>query len=292
MPHATYDPLGRRWVLLAPERAGRGVPDPPPDAPDPEPCDFCGGREDRTPPETAAIRPDGTAPDSPGWRVRAVPNLYPATTVHEVVVHTPDHTTRFEELGRDHRADVLRLYRQRLRAIDVASAVVVFNRGRRAGASRTHPHGQLFGLDVVPPVLEREAEALAGGCVVCDLAHDDGHRAGIEGTAVVAVHPAPKVAHEVLVVPPCAPRFEDADDPTLEDAAEALGAALATLRRAFGDALPLNVALHTAPRDTGAFHWHLHVYPRTAHWAGLEMGAEIPIVDADPLLTAARLRES
>ncbi len=43
-----------------------------------EDCPFCEGREDRTPPETWADRPGGGAADSPGWRVRAVPNLYPA----------------------------------------------------------------------------------------------------------------------------------------------------------------------------------------------------------------------
>jgi UDPglucose--hexose-1-phosphate uridylyltransferase len=43
-----------------------------------EKCPFCEGREDRTPPETWADRPGGGEPDSPGWRVRAVPNLYPA----------------------------------------------------------------------------------------------------------------------------------------------------------------------------------------------------------------------
>ncbi|HEY7150479.1 MAG TPA: DUF4921 family protein [Solirubrobacterales bacterium] len=43
-----------------------------------EKCPFCEGREDRTPPETWANRPGGGAADTPGWRVRAVPNLYPA----------------------------------------------------------------------------------------------------------------------------------------------------------------------------------------------------------------------
>jgi UDPglucose--hexose-1-phosphate uridylyltransferase len=41
-------------------------------------CPFCEGHEDRTPPETWADRPGGGEPDTPGWRTRAVPNLYPA----------------------------------------------------------------------------------------------------------------------------------------------------------------------------------------------------------------------
>src|SRR5204863_5649924 len=39
---------------------------------------FLEGHEDRTPPEVYALRGDGGQPDSSGWRVRVVPNLYPA----------------------------------------------------------------------------------------------------------------------------------------------------------------------------------------------------------------------
>ena len=41
---------------------------------------FAEGHEPRTPPELYALRPGGGAPDTPGWRVRVVPNLYPALT--------------------------------------------------------------------------------------------------------------------------------------------------------------------------------------------------------------------
>ncbi len=40
-------------------------------------CPFCAGREERTPPEVWANRPDGGAADGPGWLQRSVPNLYP-----------------------------------------------------------------------------------------------------------------------------------------------------------------------------------------------------------------------
>jgi UDPglucose--hexose-1-phosphate uridylyltransferase len=43
-----------------------------------EGCPFCEGSEGRTPPEVAAVRPGGGGPDTPGWRTRVVPNLYPA----------------------------------------------------------------------------------------------------------------------------------------------------------------------------------------------------------------------
>ena len=45
---------------------------------EPLPCPFCGGQEGDTPNEVFAFRAPGTAPNGPGWRLRVVPNMYPA----------------------------------------------------------------------------------------------------------------------------------------------------------------------------------------------------------------------
>lgn len=80
-PEVRIDQLTGLRAILAPGRAERPdafapeVPEPRPDAA--ERCPFCEGREDRTPPELWADRPGGGEPDTPGWRTRSVPNLYP-----------------------------------------------------------------------------------------------------------------------------------------------------------------------------------------------------------------------
>jgi UDPglucose--hexose-1-phosphate uridylyltransferase len=79
-PEIRIDQLTGARVLLTPGRAERpeqfGVkpwhPEPAGD------CPFCEGSEGTTPPELDADRPDGSAPDGPGWRTRAVPNQFPA----------------------------------------------------------------------------------------------------------------------------------------------------------------------------------------------------------------------
>ncbi len=79
-PEIRIDQLTGARVLLTPGRAERpdqfGL-DPwhPGEAGD---CPFCEGSEAATPPEIEADRPDGSAPDGPGWRTRTVPNLFPA----------------------------------------------------------------------------------------------------------------------------------------------------------------------------------------------------------------------
>ena len=71
-PEVRIDQLTGLRSILAPGRAERPDafdPTPPVSAPDAaEKCPFCEGREDRTPPEVWADRPDGGGPDGPGWR--------------------------------------------------------------------------------------------------------------------------------------------------------------------------------------------------------------------------------
>jgi UDPglucose--hexose-1-phosphate uridylyltransferase len=85
MPEIRIDPLSGHRTIVAGERSRRpgGAPalsesERAPEPIDPERDPFADGHEDRTPPELYAVRPGGGVPDSPGWTVRVVPNLYPA----------------------------------------------------------------------------------------------------------------------------------------------------------------------------------------------------------------------
>ena len=76
MPELRIDPLSGLRVIVAGERGSRPgafldiAPRPPID---PESDPFAAGHEDRTPPEVVRA-----ARRTASWRVRVVPNLYPA----------------------------------------------------------------------------------------------------------------------------------------------------------------------------------------------------------------------
>ena len=80
MPELRKDPIVGRWVIIANERAkrlydfkseGQGLGEP-------RVCPLCEGQEDKTPPEIIAYRDFGSRPNGPGWRIRVVPNRFPA----------------------------------------------------------------------------------------------------------------------------------------------------------------------------------------------------------------------
>jgi UDPglucose--hexose-1-phosphate uridylyltransferase len=91
MSELRKDPIVNRWVIIAPDRAGRPHEfELPPDRRLDQSCPFCEGNEHETPPEIVAYRDPGSRPDGPGWRVRVVPNKFPALV-------TDDQPQRFKK---------------------------------------------------------------------------------------------------------------------------------------------------------------------------------------------------
>lgn len=82
MPEIRVDPITGDRVIVAGERLSRpgGSQSFEEARIDVESDPFAEGNEAKTPPEIYALRPEGSVPDSPGWQVRVVENLYPALT--------------------------------------------------------------------------------------------------------------------------------------------------------------------------------------------------------------------
>src|SRR4029079_9002395 len=124
-----------RWVIIAPERITR----PHTVAPIPELAvggfdPLLAGNEEATPPEILAYREPGSRPNGPGWRVRVVPNKFPALRVegdlnkrgdgiydmmngvgaHEVIIECPHRETNMSRLSVNAIREVLWAYRDRL----------------------------------------------------------------------------------------------------------------------------------------------------------------------------------
>jgi UDPglucose--hexose-1-phosphate uridylyltransferase len=307
MPELRRDDLSGRWVLLAPGRAARPHTFPPP-ARDgtalPDDCPFCPGHENMTPPEVYRTGEGG--PDTPGWRVRVVPNLYPivggtdaqpgATGAHEVVVLSPSHADSFAQLDPDLAVEVFTVLKERSRhhlAAGHTFVQVAINHGRAAGASIAHPHAQLVALDVVPPTVAREVERFetAGH----DLVVDDMDTAGtdlrfFDGQAPTWCPRGSSTPYELRVAPrAAAARFDEAADGDINAVAESARAALAMLAASIGD-VPYNLVVHTAPPGAPGFHWYIEVQTRTTVVAGFEQGTGIFVNTVPPERAVSQLR--
>ena len=216
VPELRIDPLTGYRAIVAGGRSGRpgGELYIPPATPiDPESDPFAAGHEDRTPPEVHAVRPGGGRPDTPGWTVRVVPNMYPALGggeaehvagpselsgpganpnrdlfwaspawgSHEVIVNTPLSVRSLSELPAEQVAAAVDVWRERMRSHPrAACAHLIVNEQREAGASLLHSHAQLYALDFVPAAVARERERFGayatrtmGGNLLADLVQEE-----------------------------------------------------------------------------------------------------------------------
>ena len=329
MPEVRVDPLSGLKAIIADARAdrpGSGIAQAEPHPPiDPERDAFATGHEAQTPPEVDALRPDGSAPDTPGWRVRVVPNLYPALTpqapdpprearvdlfavsgargTHEVIVNSPDPMPSLGDLSAEQLTLAMEMWRTRAahHAAHGAACVHLFvNEGRSAGASQAHTHAQLVALDFVPARIARERERFGayatttmGGNLLQDLVQAevklDQRVVAIDDEAVVLAPYASACAYQLLLAPRTPRmRFEDGG-PLL---AGALHDALARLRRRFGAVPPLNLWVRTAPRGAEHFCWRIDLLPRFAQPAGLELGTGLDLNPVAPETAARELRDA
>ena len=136
MPELRKDPVTGRWVIISTDRAKR-----PSDflresvkIQGSAFCPFCYGNESKTPPEILAYGRTSGGPNSPGWKVRVVPNKFPALGIegdlnregegmfdrmngvgaHEIIIETPDHCSTLASLPERAIEDVLWAYRDRV----------------------------------------------------------------------------------------------------------------------------------------------------------------------------------
>lgn len=259
-------------------------------------CPLCYGNEDKTPPEVFAIRPDGSRPNTPGWKVRVIPNKYPALRIegelekrgkglydamngigaHEVIVENPDHERSLAELSPAEITDVLRAYRARL--IDLRKDarfryILIFkNHGAEAGAGIPHSHSQLIAVPITPPVTSTELSVCRKyyeqkeRCLLCDLLHQEREEkvriVRDDGDFVVYAPYASCFPFELRIVPARHSHdFALMDDGELAGLAATLKDALLRLRSVLRDP-PYNFVLHNSPP------MHLRL-GKSAYWGSI-----------------------
>jgi UDPglucose--hexose-1-phosphate uridylyltransferase len=324
-PELRIDPLSGLRVIVAGERGSR--PGAFLEFPEREPIDasadpFAAGNEDRTPPELYRLAGDGGA-----WRVRVVPNLYPALSPngggpgedplalgrgqpdlfasqpahgdHEVIVNAPDPVHSLAEVEPAQVAAAMSVWRERMRAHRDASYVhVIVNEGKEAGASLPHTHAQLYALPFVPAAVARERERFTaysdrtqGRNLLEDVLQEEVRRrdrvVAIDAEAVALCPFAARVPFHFQIVPR-RPAARFSDDGPL--GAGVLHEALVRLGSVLGRLPPLNMWVRTAPRDAERFCWRIEVLPRLAQLAGLEIGTGVHLNVLAPEDAAERLR--
>jgi UDPglucose--hexose-1-phosphate uridylyltransferase len=330
MPELRKDPIVGRWVIIAHERAKRPHDFKSEAQAESETglCPFCEGNEDKTPPEIIAYRDRHSRPNGPGWRIRVVPNKFPALKVegqlnkrgdgiydlmagvgaHEVIIESPKHVVSMAALSEDNIREVLWVYRDRLvdlkRDTRLVHGMLFKNVGAAAGASLEHTHSQLIVTPIVPiSVWEEMTGALEfynyrGRCIYCDMVQQEistEKRVVLDSPHFTAFCPyASRFPFETWILPKQhSSHYENIPKPAVDDLGSVLRQVLNKLELAL-DSPPYNYIVHTAPFDHQEqphYHWHIEIIPRLTKVAGFEWGSGFYINPVPPEEAAAFLRE-
>lgn len=269
------DILSRRWVIISPQRISR----PEDVAISKEKiCPFCPGNEKITPPEVYRIG-DGNS-NEPGWRVRVIPNKYPITDFHEVIIHSPDHQKDIEDLSLDHVSLIIKTYKERFNFYRKKGQVLIFdNHGQHSGASLTHPHSQLvvipfqINLDTLSrEPLNNQVEENQYFDVYCPDFSQWPYEVWI----------APKKQSGV---------FGDINDEEIKDLSQLIKRVINKLHQIFDqkklsmeEAFGYNYYIY--PQEN----WYMRIIPRFIHRAGFELGTGLSVNIIDPIQAVEELK--
>jgi UDPglucose--hexose-1-phosphate uridylyltransferase len=315
------DPLTGRWVVIAAERFDRPTAFltrrlPVEDDPG-RPCPFCPGfSEEGSPPTLESFGPDGM------WQVKVVPNRYPAfdgadpmvvshlgpvftqapaSGIHEVVVLTPRHDETWADLSDTESTLVMEALSDRMAEHSAIPGLrysqAVVNRGREAGASLDHPHGQLLSMPFVPGETANEMAGFFrfhGNCLLCavaDAEEEAASRIVYADDRVVVISPFwAGSPYEMLIIPRRHdPHLYRAGEQDLSAVGRSIRVALVALRSLLGD-VAYNLLFHSAPyRVSGDYHWHVHLVPQVTTRGGFELGSGVLINVVAPERAAAEL---
>src|SRR4051812_22647166 len=320
------------WTVLAPRRSDRphtalAMDRSPLPERDPT-CPFCPGNEEETPPEIAR-HPDGSS-----WNVRVVPNLFAALGVeagnghvgashgllqeiagagsHEVIVESPRHDARLDELDESDVARVVETWRARTRALverpEIRGVVVFKNFGPLAGTSLVHTHSQIIATPVPLPAIEHRVDVATrfletdGVCVYETLLEEERSRSvrvvdEANGFSVLAPF-ASAGPYETWIVPhEHRASFGELPDESVGPLAGTVIRALGAIRRACEDpdynlmVLSADGAEGTS-EDSDAFHWFVRIVPKLTTPAGFELASGMSINTVAPEDAAAALRSA
>lgn len=262
------------------------------------------------------------------WTTIIVPNKYPAflpyfklgrrsednlfqtmnaVGFHEIVI-TRDHKKQIAQFSAWQVKELFDVYQMRFQELmkeKFVNYVSIFhNHGVEAGASIIHPHSQIITTPLIDSDLRKalinsknylKSRRKCIYCVMSDWERKNKKRVVFENEGFLVVCPfASKVAFELIISPKKhLPYFERADEKIKRQLSEAFRVAMSKLYKGLSNP-PYNFYLHTAPcdgKEYDYYHWHWTILPKTATWAGFEIGTRMEISTIEPEKAAEYLRK-
>lgn len=260
------------------------------------------------------------------WSVMVILNKYPAVTFERYfkkkewfyikeaaigqaeVVLTSDHKKSLAELGPLSTLEMLLAFRERYNKLSLDKRIrFVFpfiNLGKTAGASISHPHGQIISLSLIPPYVEKFLEGAQKfflkkkKCYYClniDWEKKKKKRIIYENKEYLSLCPYISTnPFEIKIYPKKhLVNFGNISDESLKYLSDALYDALRRIYEQLDDP-DYNLFIYSSflKEHQNYFHFHLNLIPKTETIAGFELSSGMEICGLSPEEAAKILRKT
>lgn len=318
MNHLRWNAVLGQWVVVSAHRQDR------PQMPSGW-CPFCPGSDKVPPNYDVFLYPN----DFPALSLEAPPSepytaaqgLFATTGARgacDVVLYSPNHTLPPSALPLESWRKVVGLWTSRsselLSRPDISTMAVFENCGEAIGVTMPHPHGQMYAIPFVPPLIGMElkssaqyANAHGGACLFCDLLAgelEQKERIIFQNASFVGFVPfAARFPSEVSIY---SRRhiglLTDLTDAERSELAEAISVSRRKLDHLYGFLMPLMMAVKQAPRPVPPgpphppYHFHVQMLPiqrsatKLKYLATVETGYGTFLADTRPEEKAEALR--
>ncbi len=264
-------------------------------------CPFC-----------ADITQGHVGPDEQVWlHPNDFPPLKPPVGEAYVVIYSRDHNRTFTQLTVDEVFAVTKLWCSLYNDLASRYAVVMIfeNSGAAIGQTQNHPHGQAYGVSVIPPTLEREMEMVvlddqAGKgcpfCRVCEELSESAYQVAASGNWQAFLPPYVRYPYETHLYPRRhVANIGQMQDEELHDLAVLLLEVVRGYNALFDGAMapmPYLLGLHQLADERYHFHIEIQAIGRAPgklkYAASSESLWGLWTNDSDPLTKAQELREA
>lgn len=193
----------------------------------------------------------------------------------DVVLYSPEHTLPPSKLSVENWRKIVDVWTERTRQHtenpDIALVAAFENSGEAVGVTMPHPHGQIYAVPFIPPIVQKEiasaaryADANGGECLFCRLLAEelkDGSRVVVAGDHFVAFVPyAARFPAEISIYP--RRHVRTLLDLRAEESAD-LAETISIIRRKYdnlyGFLLPLMMSVRQAPLREPDLPYHLYI---------------------------------
>ena len=239
--------------------------------------------------------------------IRIVNNKYPICDtqgelygVHDVVIDTVDHVKRPIDFSVKHWCALLEIMQERWKILSKDSRInfiqIFKNYGVKAGASISHSHWQIVGLEKLPAIIYQEQIAMFNSnnkCLLCELIENlDTQYCIEENELFVSIAPENSIyPYETWLIPKQHYKnYGDLPKSTLDELGRLLKKILMTYELCIPN-MQYNICFMSGELEA-PYHFFVKIFPRTGNVAGFELATGCYINIMDPKEHMKQMQEA